>query len=711
VTGQALDKAEMYSASESVWETLLLVGLPFVGCSSSLLLIVLAGINLALQATFCLIVFSFMSDTPVDEDALMGLLGFRMGVAHSVKWADSVNHRSMATQVCDADHKMHLAGGQRNIYDDFQSFGDGGDILSVLIQFCWLLLVMAELNNTFQFCRAIVSARSGPTQFVTDGGDENIDENPEELIQVQVVTRMKRLSKCRKCCMLLFSGIPRFALAVVLWYAGVVFLLSSGSHADLILNGVALGFILDIDEYVYSVLAPQRVKTVFANFEPMPVAHVELFGGIRKTSPAVTEVLKLALMCGLVAWVYFGQIRPLFLNIAEAQEVLCGGVQNFVYAENSASSTVYAVRTKPDWRSYTQSEKDVLQMAKPNLTKDLWPNLDASIFELTRSNKTKANIVPTPTVHGLEMEDARVPSGQLYFNLVKTMDSSSAIENAGALDCDDYINAESFEVAIEKLRAATHDSSINSCKDAKGYCQKIDQFVVRALCPTTCGCDSTVDMGSVAGFFGSPMFGCPTKCATKLRVTGEVMIQKNMGAPMPCQDWGKEQWEWAPPPAQYYIWGLFEYLTYRNPEHYQQHLEQTLSKFEALGHLSLSEYNVTHSEFVTAMMDGTIRDTWKTFDWTLGLGVPHPRGLKGCGFLTSFEVTGLLGIDLCDVGEFRSLRSICATSCGCVAKPNAGIECPSSCNHPGSRENPSQIPQLNWENPPAPKVDTDPVHL
>jgi hypothetical protein len=425
---------------------------------------------------------------------------------------------------------------------------------------------------------------------------------------------------------------------------------------------------------------------------------MRFFGNLRSKSPAATEVMKFALMVGLVLWVYLCHITPLFQNIYEAQQVLCGGVTNFVYAENSASTTIYAVRTstEADW---TQSEKDVLQMAAPTLNRDLWPNLDQSIFDLTLSNNTKAII--SPSFHG-QMRDAEVPSERKYFDLVKTMDSSSAMENADTLDCADYANAESRDVAIERLQAATNDPNITSCQDAIGYCEEYTHNTVRALCPLTCGCDTTVDMGSAAGFFGAPKFGCPAKCATKLVVTGEVEIAQGRDSFMPCSDWGRLQWEARPAAAQAYVFGLFEYLLGSDPEHYQRHLQTSLMHLESENYLDLADYNVRRADFITAMMDGTIRDTWSEFQWSLGLRVPHPRGLRGCEFLTSFEVTALLGINLCDVGDFRSLRSICATSCGCVAKPNAGYECPPSCNHPSTRTSSAEIPELNWVAPPSP---------
>merc|ERR1711904_265298 len=112
-------------------------------------------------------------------------------------------------------------------------------------------------------------------------------------------------------------------------------------------------------------------------------------------------------------------------------------------------------------------------MAAPNLNRDLWPSLDQSIFHLTRTHDTKAIISPSG-FHG-QMSDAEVPKEQKYFDLVKTIDSSSASENADILDCLDYANAESREVAIERLQAATGDTSITSCEGAMDYCEEYTQ--------------------------------------------------------------------------------------------------------------------------------------------------------------------------------------------------------------------------------------------
>merc|ERR1740121_1995904 len=52
-------------------------------------------------------------------------------------------------------------------------------------------------------------------------------------------------------------------------------------------------------------------------------------------------------------------------------------------------------------------------------------------------------------------------------------------------------------------------------------------------------------------------------------------------------------------------------------------------------------------------------------NWDLMPGVPHPRNLTGCDYLTSFEVKALLNTDLCSADEYSSIRFMCPVSCGC----------------------------------------------
>merc|ERR1711920_860955 len=83
-----------------------------------------------------------------------------------------------------------------------------------------------------------------------------------------------------------------------------------------------------------------------------------------------------------------------------------------------------------------------------------------------------------------------------------------------------------------------------------------------------------------------------------------------------------------------------------------------------------------------SIMNGTMLELTSTGHWDFAPGLPHPRGLTGGDFWTSWEVTVMLGLDLCSTDSFRSIRGVCPVSCGCKGNMK---ECPIECLHLSSR--------------------------
>merc|ERR1712083_890839 len=105
-----------------------------------------------------------------------------------------------------------------------------------------------------------------------------------------------------------------------------------------------------------------------------------------------------------------------------------------------------------------------------------------------------------------------------------------------------------------------------------------------------------------------------------------------------------------------------------------------------MGYLSfyfdLEGHGLTVDEYTIEFLNGTVAQSFAQGEWRLSPSLPHPRGLTGCDFMTSWEIKAILGFSLCDVGSYRSLRYVCPTSCGCEEKRNSGIECPAMCSPP-----------------------------
>jgi hypothetical protein len=275
------------------------------------------------------------------------------------------------------------------------------------------------------------------------------------------------------------------------------------------------------------------------------------------------------------------------------------------------------------------------------------------------------------------LDTAPFPINDEFFGVLQTIDVATPKDAASLLVCVDYVNAHSEEVARWKIGQVVGNASVSSCVQAlgAGYCGLFGMNALRALCPETCGCANSLAR-SAAGFFASPTFGCPDQCGTFMSISEELDHLDESATTLACSDLPDE---WFTPQllvgAQAYLSGLFDYLMHKDGAGFKQRLGTSLPQLGQHLQLSPNQY----PDFVQAMLNGTAENEFQEFRWTLGPGVPHPRGLTGCAFFTSWEVTAILGVNLCDVGEFRSIRGVCATSCGCQQGNATNPECPVAC--------------------------------
>lgn len=75
----------------------------------------------------------------------------------------------------------------------------------------------------------------------------------------------------RRATWFLFITIVQCAIAVLLLVAGIEWLTSTTEIVELLLNGVALSYIMDIDELFFRVFMPRKLASLMSLLEPLPV--------------------------------------------------------------------------------------------------------------------------------------------------------------------------------------------------------------------------------------------------------------------------------------------------------------------------------------------------------------------------------------------------------------------------------------------------------
>jgi hypothetical protein len=736
LTAHRLDAGDMYEIADSVWDSCLFLGIPPLGRTVSALMAVMYVSNVFVQMAFVMIAGTFMVEPDVSTDTLDGLLRFRAGIAHSVSFADSVLQRSMAAQICGEDDKLHMSGAQRTLYSDAMAFSTGGPLLSLLAQLCWLGSMIKEVNAAYSFTRSVLQVPRGDcTEVITadssaDGLDavDSITKEKEpgvglptgSLVALTVVTRLTTVSRIRLAWAVFGIALPRALLAISVGYVGTLFLATASAMSELVLNAIALAFIIELDEMLYALFAPRRLHTLMNNFEPLPMPP------LRRCIPGVNSFLKMLFVATSIFLVKLLLLDPMFWRLTQAQNILCSGDTDFVYATNPATGMVHVTKSSVS-QEWSEMEKTVLQVAGPKLESKYGWEVDQEILDLATSDFSMAVVTQwgaSPASGGATLAESVHEPG--LFQFLEDVSSYTVADMAMILPCVDREAGNTYAQADRFLERATgllgfscsnisrfNEDFTTTYTEFSSLCSDQGKVNIRALCPMACGCHAGKD--GMTGLFNTVDYGCPLACteyantidhfwynkykydnytqyyysdgdvANSSRSRGsrkgvcqdalDAELVADPDASLACLTDFKRCLELTGRFTRWYamyVRGIYPYVTSKWGTGMRlQSLASVLYQVGTLQVDSLGEYLWRYwmtDGVSVSLLDGN----WMLTDSQ----APHPRGLTGCRFLASYELAALLGFDLCSPNGLTSIRRVCPVSCGCTKGMD---ECPAAC--------------------------------
>jgi hypothetical protein len=244
-------------------------------------------------------------------------------VAHEFKFYNTHSKESLAKGVCNADAGLEMSGDQKDQASALFSYlgeGDGldgaiGPLMCSLALIVWVLTVFKELQQTFAMARAVfaIPRSKGATSMSLDeeGGLCFDSLHPLRLYFFGAVV------------------VTRFTLVLFLLYYGSLFLAVTVELGDLLLNAVALEFVISIDELLYEVLAPARMRHLIDSARPLPVKS----GLYHMTWSGVdtATLASLVLSSGFFVAMFVGVLQPQIKTFVLARDALCAGDVDFVF--------------------------------------------------------------------------------------------------------------------------------------------------------------------------------------------------------------------------------------------------------------------------------------------------------------------------------------------------------------------------------------------
>jgi len=474
MTGQTFQKMTTltttnttHSLVESFWDATLFAGLDEVGFAGSLMIFFGVTVSFLLQLLFCWIVVSCFLGNDNKYD-LAYLREWRVLYGHSVNFYDHTSGASLVSKVCqgrpfDREYWNNALINEINsylrpVFANLPGFTIGVVLCSMALMI-WACHISTELQQVGSFASAIYRLPRGTTH-----------------VSLKKGTRCIESISCRR--LILLSGVvaARSSIAVMLGISGGMWLCQTRDVTNIMLNAVALLFILEIDDLLYKVLAPKHAMQYLHSIREFEVGSRKTWAGMDLSS-----IMKLlVLVVTVVLFCRYG-IYQNALQAQHARELLCGGNLNFVYGSHPSLGPIFITETE-DYNLTRAASMlpgirplvtDVVFQFSPEQVKD-W------MWRVNLPGRGDLAVKHLPAVGDLQkwlaMSDQQAPEetgfgSKSYGTFCKDMPWD-----------DSYWEADWVWSTVKVLTGAT------SCQEAQPFCDKKDVPLVRMLCPQTCGC-------------------------------------------------------------------------------------------------------------------------------------------------------------------------------------------------------------------------------
>jgi len=291
------DDVNTTNVKGSTWDMTLFMFYHPLGIWTNVMMFACVAFNTSLQLAFTYIVYGSIAPSNDDLDEL--LVGFN-------QWRNMTSPH-LQELVCESSFALGSEYRQQETYFKFYDYtSDGGFnspgfILCCAVCAVWSLTVLKPVGELLDQTKATWHLSSSHCTIM-------------EIAVVQGGFALERIPIARHIFFVLMCSI-QLLIAVCLLIAGLQWLGSTNDIVELLLNGVALSYIMEIDELTYSVLVPTKVATLIQRLQPISV-------GWSMRLPVRTMLLAVPLMI-MMAFVVFTLLIPHLGSVLAAQDALC----------------------------------------------------------------------------------------------------------------------------------------------------------------------------------------------------------------------------------------------------------------------------------------------------------------------------------------------------------------------------------------------------
>eukprot|EP01062_Namystynia_karyoxenos_P052580 TRINITY_DN42195_c0_g1_i1.p1 TRINITY_DN42195_c0_g1~~TRINITY_DN42195_c0_g1_i1.p1 ORF type:complete len:988 (+),score=166.00 TRINITY_DN42195_c0_g1_i1:90-3053(+) len=493
-----------YELSGSVWDAVLCLGLPPMGCAGDIAVICCVVVNTVAQVMLCLgIAIETMGHVQNVSNLPDNFRRWRLTVGHDVRYIDRA-HTSLVSRLCDKDGALHISGTQLREYNEITAYDSplGTGVLVFFALMLWLLSVVVEIKSVFTLVQCVCAAPRGADTVLSCG------EAGEQLAFLQ-------FSRARYA-LAMAVALARLAIAVCLGFIGSMYICFTIGLEALLLNAMALVFVLEIDEMIFRALVPQAVQVCVQRVKPLqgPPTPGRVAGCDLHSVIVAVVVIGCLVLCEIF------MLAPLREVLDDARTEVCGGKRDFVM-------TLFPGRLFPLWANASakgDAATVLFSRAVERLTgvksyRELGAN-DASNYAYD-AGAGLSNLTYNPFDYLDNISRLSVPFSLAGLLLIER----ETMAQQRFIRCQDDIGDSIHGFTMrESLREVVYNASVTSCAEVTHLCREHEFTAVRSLCPATCGCDDPDKLLA----HHMPQWGCPPTCSAS--------YSKKISS-SPCRDW------------------------------------------------------------------------------------------------------------------------------------------------------------------------------
>mmetsp|Transcript_56202 Transcript_56202/g.131609 ORF Transcript_56202/g.131609 Transcript_56202/m.131609 type:complete len:762 (-) Transcript_56202:12-2297(-) len=390
---------------------------------------------------------------------------------------DRLTGEPLLARVCSEDPSLHISATHIDMNDRMKQYRPkmyggawiersfDGMIMCLLALVCYYLAIAKELHAVSDQVNAMLAIKSGDRTKVTKRG------------------RIVQLSHLRKCIALGTAAV-RVGLVCGLAYSGTLFLVHDISIQDLLLNAVALEFVLNIDELIYAAACPEPAKKVLEGLKPLPSNRLRYIYGLELKALALTVFIFVGVI--LVNFTILGNLVDL---LQQTEQEMCGLAGTEFVTHLSLDGFMAMSRTgiengtgdlSSSFRNMQQVAVQQIVLEGVSHTRIPW---ERSLDSLpTWATLTFDRVVSLTSEFDAECEDHWID------------DVYEERENHGIFKQVQYLVTEQVKAKM--------GFTPESCQDLESFCWNRENAVTnnrvldvgqlaRFICPVACGCNLT----------------------------------------------------------------------------------------------------------------------------------------------------------------------------------------------------------------------------